>query len=89
MISTTQILQYTVIFEPDEDAVTYEKSAPVFVTDDTINEAIEQVFVVELQLVSSVDLARVDLTTRSSSLCKIIDYHDCKHCYVASNEFTH
>ena len=64
----------------------YEKSAPIFVTDDAINEAIEQVFVVELRLVSSVDPARVNLTTRPSSLCRIIDYNDCKHCYVASNE---
>ena len=74
----------TVIFEPDEDAAMYEKSAPIFVTDDAINEAIEQVFVVELRLVSSVDPARVDLTTRPSSPCRIIDYHDRKHCYLAT-----
>ncbi len=69
----------TIVFEPDEDAPgIYEKSAPISVTDDAINEATEQVFVVELRLVSSVDPAGVNLTTQPSSLCKIIDYHDCK-----------
>ena len=69
----------TLIFEPDEDAAIYEKSAPIFVTDDAINEAREQVFVAELRLVSSVDPARIDLTTQPSTLCRIIDYHDCKY----------
>ena len=48
-------------------------SAPIFVTDDAINEATEQVFVAELILVSSLDSATVDLTTRPSTLCRIID----------------
>ena len=68
----------TIVFEPDEDAGIYELSAPIFVTDDDINEATEQVFVVELRLISSVNSATVDLTTRPSSLCKIIDYYDRK-----------
>jgi hypothetical protein len=70
----------TIIFEPDEDSrsAVNEKSAPVFVTDDAINEATEQVFVVELHLVSSLNPASVDLTTQPSSLCRIIDNHDCK-----------
>ena len=63
----------TLIFEPDEDAEVNELSAPIFVIDDAINEATEQVFIVELVLVSSVDPATVDLTTRPSSLCRIID----------------
>ena len=74
----------TVIFEPDEDSliVVNEKSAPVFVTDDDINEATEQVFVVELHLVSSLNPALVDLTMQPSSLCRIIDNHDCKLCFM-------
>ena len=72
------ILIITVFFEPDEDSVVNEKSAPVFVTDDAINEATEQVFVVELHLVSSLNPASVDLTMQLSSLCRIIDNHDCK-----------
>ena len=63
----------TLVFEPDEDGEVSEKSAPIFVTDDAINEATEQVFVAELILVSSVDSATVDLTTRLISLCRIID----------------
>ena len=63
----------TLVFEPDEDAEINEKSAPIFVTDDAINEAIEQVFVAELILVSSLDSATVDLTIRPSTLCRIID----------------
>ena len=48
-------------------------SAPIFITDDAINETIEQVFVAELILVSSIDSATVDLTTRPSTKCRIID----------------
>ena len=54
-----------------------ERGAPIPIVDDAINEATEQVFVVELRLVSSLDPVTVDLTTRPSSLCKIID-NDCK-----------
>ena len=63
----------TLVFEPDEDAVVNEKIAPIYITDDAINEATEQVFVAELILVSSLDSATVDLTIRPSTLCRIID----------------
>ena len=63
----------TLVFEPDEDDEINEKSTPIFVTNDTINEATEQVFVAELILVRSVDPATVDLTIRPSTLCRIID----------------
>ena len=64
----------TLVFEPDEDIdqPVNEKSARIFVTDDAINEAIEQVFIAELMLVSSLDPASVQIT-RSSTLCRIID----------------
>ena len=48
-------------------------SAPIFITDDAINEATEQVFVAELILVSSLDSATVDLSIQPSTLCRIID----------------
>ena len=60
------------VFEPDEDAEINEKSAPIFITNDAINEATEQVFVAELILMSSLDSATVDLTIRSI-LCRIVD----------------
>ena len=64
----------TLIFEPDEDGTPMnERSAPIPIVDDAINEATEQVFIVELQLVSSINSATVDLPTRPSSLCRIID----------------
>ena len=63
----------TLVFEPDEDGEINEMSAPILVTDDAINEAIEQVFVAELILVNSLDSATVDLTIRPSTLCGIID----------------
>ena len=63
----------TLVFEPDEDGEVNEMSAPIFITDDAINEATEQVFVAELILVSSLDSATVDLTIRPSTLCRIID----------------
>ena len=48
-------------------------SAPIFITDDVINEATEQVFVAELLLIDSLNPASIDLTTRPSTLCRIID----------------
>ena len=43
------------------------------IINDAINEATEQVFVVQLQLISSVSQSSVDLAIRPSSLCRIID----------------
>ena len=63
----------TLTFEADEELPIYEMNAPVPVTDDAINEATEQVFVVHLQLVYSEDPATVGLNLRNSSLCRIID----------------
>ena len=63
----------TLVFEPDEDGEVSDKSTPIFVTDDVINEATEQVFVAELILVSSLDPTTVDLSVRPSTLCRIID----------------
>ena len=48
-------------------------SAPIFITDDVINEATEQVFVAELLLINSSNPASVDLTIQPSTLCRIID----------------
>ena len=62
----------TLVFEPDEDTEVNEKSAPIFVIGDTINEAAEQAFVAELILISSSNAASVTLT-RPSTLCRIID----------------
>ena len=61
------------VFEPDEDAEINEKSASIFVTDDAINEATEQIFIAELMHVSSLDPATIDLSIRPSTLCRIID----------------
>ena len=63
----------TIVFEPDEDAEVNERRAPIFVTDDDVNEANEQVFVVELILIDSLDPTSADLTIRPASLCRIID----------------
>ena len=63
----------TLVFEPDEDGEINEQNVRIFITDDAINEATEQVFVAELILVSSLDSATVDLTIRPSTLCRIID----------------
>ena len=66
-------MNITLIFEPDEDALVSERSAPIPIVDDTVNEATEQVFIVELRLVSSINPLAVDLSKRPSSLCGIID----------------
>ena len=62
----------TLVFEPDEDAEVNEKRAPIFVIDDAINEALEQVFVADLILINSSNAASVTLI-RPSTLCRIID----------------
>ena len=64
----------TLVFEPDEyiDPPVNEKSARIFVTDDAINEAKEQVFIAELMLVSSLDSSSVQII-QPSILCRIID----------------
>ena len=68
----------TITFDPDEDEADHDLSAPVPIVDDHINEATEQVFVVQLRLISSMNTSSVNvITTRQTSLCRIID-DDCK-----------
>ena len=62
-----------VTFEPDENAGDDERAAPIAVVNDPINEADEQVFIVELRLISSTNPAAIDLTTRPASICRIIN----------------
>ena len=63
----------TLAFEPDEDGEINGKNASIYITDDAINEATEQVFVAELLLINSSNPASIDLTARPSTLCRIID----------------
>ena len=63
----------TITFDADEDAAISEKRAPVPIFDDAINEAIEQYFVVQLSLASSLNPAGVDISSRAASLGRIID----------------
>ena len=63
----------TITFDPDEEERRPERAAPVSIVDDDINEAVEQVFVLQLALVNSVNPGGVDLTSRSASLVRIID----------------
>ena len=62
----------TVIFEPDEfgDAIN-DVSVPVPIVDDEIDEAQEEVFVVDLTLSSSIN--NQITISRRSSLCRIND----------------
>ena len=62
-----------ITFEPDENVADNEGAAPIPVVNDLINEADEQVFIVELRLISSTNPAAIDLTTRPASLCRIIN----------------
>ena len=62
-----------ITFAPDEDKDVNDVATLIAIVDDLINEAIEQVFVVQLQLISSENPDSVDLTTRLATLCWIID----------------
>ena len=77
-----------IIFAPDEDGVVNDVNVPIAIVDDLVSEAIEQVFIVQLQLISSVSPGSVDLTMRQASLCRIIS-GDCVHfelhCYCSNN----
>ena len=59
-------------FEPDVDRSINQLNVLVAIIDDNINEATEQVFIVELGLVDSVNPSSIVLTRRAS-LCRIID----------------
>ena len=62
-----------ITFAPDEDGNVNDVAAPIPIVNDLINEATEQVFVAQLQLISSVNRGSVDLSTRLTSLCRISD----------------
>ena len=65
-------------FPPDEGSLgVVDLSTPIGIMDDVINEATEQLFAVQLQVVSSVVPGSVILSRLQVSLCKIID-DDCK-----------
>ena len=63
----------TITFDADEDAELSELRAPILIFDDAINEAIEQFFVVQLSLASSLNPAGVNIGFRSTTLGRIID----------------
>ena len=57
-----------ITFEPDENVADNVGAAPIPVVNDLINEADEQVFIVELHLISSTNPVGIDLTTRPASI---------------------
>lgn len=62
----------SITFQADEDNPINDIPLTIPITDDAINEAIEQDFVVILNLTDSVNPDMTDLA-RISSLCRIID----------------
>ena len=64
----------TLIIPPDEQSLgVVDFPVTIGIVDDAINEATEQVFVVQLQVVNSTSQSSIDLSSRPSSLCRIID----------------
>ena len=64
----------TLTIPPDEETLgVVDFPVTIGIINDAINEVTEQVFVVQLQLISSVSQSSVDLAIRPSSLCSIID----------------
>ena len=76
----------TITFDADEDAEISEVGASIPIINDVINEAVEQLFVIQLSLVSSLNPARVDTSDRSASLGRIID-NDRKYNFDVSSSF--
>ena len=69
----------TIIFDPDEDEGRNELNVPVPIIDDRVNEANEQVFVVQLKVVGGANINSVTVS-RQVSLCRIIDDDGKKNC---------
>lgn len=67
-----------ITFDPDEDRGrnNNELSVPILIFDDSIDEANEQVFIVQLKVVGGANVNSVTIS-RQVSLCRIID-DDCK-----------
>ena len=62
-----------ITFDPDEDTDDNERAAPIPIIDDLVNEADEQVFIVQLRLVDSINPGAIDLDTRPASICRIVN----------------
>ena len=62
-----------ITFDANEDQDDNERDAPVPITNDKVNEAIEQVFVVHLILINSSNPGSINLTRQSTSLCRVVD----------------
>ena len=59
-----------ITFDPDEDTDDNERAAPIPIIDDLVNEADEQVFIVQLHLVNSSVPHAINLSLRAASSCK-------------------
>ena len=64
---------FRITFDPDELVNSDERPAPIHIFNDPVNEANEQVFVVQLRLIRSSNPDSVILNTQTASLCRIID----------------
>jgi hypothetical protein len=61
-----------ITFDPDEDRNQGELSIPIHIFDDSVNEANEQVFVVQLKVTGGANVNSITIS-RQVSLCRIID----------------
>ena len=61
-----------ITFYPDVDSRLNELEVPIPIFDDDVDEADEQIFVVELRLVSAVNADAISIS-RETSLCRIVD----------------
>ena len=62
-----------ITFDPDELVNDDERGAPIHIFNDPVNEANEQVFVVQLHLISATNPGSVKLNIRQASSCRILD----------------
>ena len=62
-----------ITFNPDEDTDDNERAAPIPIIDDLVNEADEQVFIVQLHLIDSINSSAINLNVRAASICRIVN----------------
>ena len=69
-----------IAFDPDENENDDERAAPIPIINDPVNEAGEQVFVVQLRLIDSTNPGAISLNIRAASICRIINDDSKSNC---------
>lgn len=73
-----------ITFPADEGAEgpIHAVQVPVLIVDDDVNEALLQIFIAHLEVISAADISLVYNTDRNTSICEIIDNDSKKYLFL-------